>query len=890
MTACNDVQSASFGKKVVGTALAGTLAVGMVPAAAFAADVQDTGSDDGIQALLAGDAFSGGAVTAATYWSKAEAANTDWASGAISIVATGEAIQVVPTEVTPVGASAVTVATVTDYVAAGADPAVPNSYKMADGYTLTYYQANEDGSKGAQVTSVIYPGKYLAVVTATAGNYAGGEIAVPFTVTPASLGTLTVYEVNPEDATDVDDEELTYTGAALNLDVKNDAGEKLKAGEYSIKWLKGGSSVSDPSVSVVDAGTYFGVVTGSGIYAGQTANLAQFEVKKFDLSKATIEVPSAVTGAYPTVPTSVKENGATLVDPSQVKLALSEDEIWGAPGAYTLVATSTNPNILNADPAKTVTINKVEAIATFKYNNGNFADVTIDKSDKNAVAYDTSKITAWNGSKELAAPTVTVSKKEAIVDTTGADDAAKAANDLANNEPGTYTVTATVEPAGTSFAAAGSQSITVKVIKGALNADTDLYAAYNGVSTSAVSVTYGTTIAATDITWAIKGVAGTNNGDVQTKLTDAEGKTVSFPLTNAGSYTLTINPTGYQVTGNNTLPITIEKLNVTEPNIQISTAVDSITPVTQQTETGYTWIDTTAKVDLPTNLFVKAENGTVEYDKAKYNAVASSLANVSWELYDAATDKWNVVTEIPADTTSQVRAIVTSATKDAADNFVFSDEAADQTVLNFEAVPAASIKFVDVLPGSWYFNPVTEATTDPLNYMNGYSGTKLFGPNDKLTRGQAACILYNMAGGNLQMAEGGIVGNDQMGYESYDDVAPKAYYAKAIAWAKAAGVVNGFAGTNDFGPDQTVTREQFACMLWNYAKAVKSSTVEGVDVSAELASKPDGASVSDWAKEGVAWAISDKVIGNGGVINPAGVVTRAEAAAMAVNYQPKPLA
>ena len=77
-------------------------------------------------------------------------------------------------------------------------------------------------------------------------------------------------------------------------------------------------------------------------------------------------------------------------------------------------------------------------------------------------------------------------------------------------------------------------------------------------------------------------------------------------------------------------------------------------------------------------------------------------------------------------------------------------------------------------------------------------------------------------------------------------------------------------------------------MLANYA-ALRGS-IEVVDADAVLATMPDGAKVSGWAKEVVAWAVANKIIGNGGYIAPQDLITRAEAAAIAVNYQPAKIA
>ena len=111
-----------------------------------------------------------------------------------------------------------------------------------------------------------------------------------------------------------------------------------------------------------------------------------------------------------------------------------------------------------------------------------------------------------------------------------------------------------------------------------------------------------------------------------------------------------------------------------------------------------------------------------------------------------------------------------------------------------------------------------------------------------------------------------------------------AYYAKAIAWAKASGVVNGYDG--NFRPDDKVTREEFACMLANFAK-VKGDFVAPAEGA--LDSMPDASSVSSWAEESVAWAVENGVMGNGGSVNAAAQISRAEVAAMTVNYQPEPI-
>ena len=188
----------------------------------------------------------------------------------------------------------------------------------------------------------------------------------------------------------------------------------------------------------------------------------------------------------------------------------------------------------------------------------------------------------------------------------------------------------------------------------------------------------------------------------------------------------------------------------------------------------------------------------------------------------------------------------------------------------------AEIVFTDVAPEAWYHDPVYAAAAN--GYMNGYAGTTLFGPQNSITRGQVACVLYNMANGELGA-------QSYSGY-SFPDVSQSEYYADAIAWAKASGVVNGY-GDGTFRPDSFVSAEEFAAMLANYAQL--SGRYSTVDSDAILAQFSDGGQVSDWARDVVAWAVSEHVIGNGGFLDPTGAVERGRVAAMAVNFQPEAL-
>ena len=183
--------------------------------------------------------------------------------------------------------------------------------------------------------------------------------------------------------------------------------------------------------------------------------------------------------------------------------------------------------------------------------------------------------------------------------------------------------------------------------------------------------------------------------------------------------------------------------------------------------------------------------------------------------------------------------------------------------------------FSDVYQLAWYYDCVEQAAS--LGYIHGYDNGA-FGPNDNLTRGQAACMFANMAGKDGSVSYSG----------QFPDVTSDKYYADNVAWAKTNGVMNGYENGDRngyFGPDDTITREQVACTLYNYAKSIAGTDVTVDDVDGALAAFPDGGNVSDWAREAVAWCVTNHIMGNGGYINPGNNISRAEMAAMMTNFQ-----
>ncbi len=185
---------------------------------------------------------------------------------------------------------------------------------------------------------------------------------------------------------------------------------------------------------------------------------------------------------------------------------------------------------------------------------------------------------------------------------------------------------------------------------------------------------------------------------------------------------------------------------------------------------------------------------------------------------------------------------------------------------SFAPVP---LPFEDVPPGVWYEEAVRYAYTH--NIMEGMSATT-FVPGKSLTRAEAVQVLYNLEG-QPTVSES----------TTFPDLVYE-WYKPAISWAESTGVVDGYEdGT--FHPDQPVTRQEFAQMMYNYG------AYKDYDLSAQgdLSSFPDGDQVQKWALPAMSWANGNQLI-NGhddGTLEPAGTTTRAQAASILMRFDQK---
>lgn len=168
--------------------------------------------------------------------------------------------------------------------------------------------------------------------------------------------------------------------------------------------------------------------------------------------------------------------------------------------------------------------------------------------------------------------------------------------------------------------------------------------------------------------------------------------------------------------------------------------------------------------------------------------------------------------------------------------------------------------FADVAKGSWYYEGVRYAYENGL--MSG-TGEGTFSPDLPTGRGMLVTILYRLAG------------SPAAGSASFTDVAKGQWYADGVAWASANSVVSGYPD-GSFRPNDTITREQMAAILYQYAR------IQGKldDSRADLSIFSDLDSLSAYAKEPMSWAVAQGLFSgvSADTLAPGGSTTRAQAA------------
>ena len=624
------------------------------------------------------------------------------------------------------------------------------------------------------------------------------------------------------------------------------------------------------------AGSYIATLTKDG----KSYNVP-FTIDTLDLSEASIVVKDK-KGAFASTDDLLKAieiNGAALPNAigdlvvTKVTNPSGAAAINGGAGEYTVEFADKVPadqksgaNVTGTATVKFSILNNVvadENTGSFKYGSKKnvteltFALVDGESFDASKLALVGSDDVVYSGDAVEVTYYDTVNKK--------AVDASALAN------AGEYTATFRIKPVqdfATGAWTGGTKSIKINIQGAEVQSNEGLAFYFDGeLSGDSKSVTYDGTDQLKRLSVVIKqdGKTYEEGKDYTLEVTKSDKKTVTEAV-NHDTYTVTVKPLTFKLEGDKDFILTVDKA-------KIATATDGLKDFLYNgSETSYVndaVAYTGEEVATPAVQYpVLNADGTVKKEDGKvvYAELASDMYNVvsiknSGKTVKAAKDAGTYTVKV-------------ALTDKASKNYELKD--AEFTFMVQKYKP-----FLDVESPAWYASPLETAKMN--KYVNGVGNTGLFSPNADITRADAVCVLYNMAGGKLN-ADGEFGFSEDGGYVTgFSDVDGHAYFAKALAWAKAAGVANGSNG--QFRPYDKITREEFASLLANFSK-VKGDYV-AVDADEVLGSATD---YSAWAKANVAWAKANGIMGNNGsAIDGTGNITRAQVAAMAVNYQPEKL-
>ena len=754
--------------------------------------------------------------------------------------------------------------------------------KNADGtdkYAFAYYKAvkNADGNweKGSYIpeAQIQDAGTYIvsfgpaAAGTTDYGQYTRNTLV--FTINPATFdGTEVVDAYAPE---------LTWNGQdhIPAITFEKDGVELVAGQDYdatkTIWYQADGEQVA---TTMVDAGKYVAKLTGVNNYAGSTieipVTIAPMDLASTTLSIADLTEETSNPKAYDLKGLDVY---AQYVDvdgaiaqvnlKGMVELAItSGQELAAERGAYTVSATPVTgvTNVTGTGSASFAIVG--ETVDNFQYKGTPFADVAnvvfnIDRGE----ALDLADIAVYdNDGNKLDSsewtPVVTDAETGAVV----TDYATRA---------GKYIMTVTVNY-GEDYAMGGKDSFAFSVTAGSL-AESDVFVTFDGKVCGDKNFQFGTLYWNGEDQSSRFGVKVQKDGksltegtDYEWYFTDADGKRVDS-LTNPGTYALHVDGIAWAGEFTMVKNIVVEELPITVSAAGQKTfaqrggnAYEAYPYTGEVVEPSFGWDEKVA------DAYYDGLNGVL--DPSEYTVQYYKLDGSNYVAIDA--------DEIVAEGYYKATIALTEAGK------AKFDLGQNQVDVLFQVDDKVN-PFSDVTADQWYAERVAEAYA--AWYINGYAGTDFFGPDNAIKRGDVACILFNVA------VDGGVADldhwmNASATTSSFDDVAAGDYWTAAINWAASAQVVNGYEGTSLFDPEANITREAFASMLANYAKATKDYVAPTTDISG----MPGADGVSGWALENVQWAVENGIMGNNGAdLNAQGTITRAEVAAMVMNFTEK---
>lgn len=222
--------------------------------------------------------------------------------------------------------------------------------------------------------------------------------------------------------------------------------------------------------------------------------------------------------------------------------------------------------------------------------------------------------------------------------------------------------------------------------------------------------------------------------------------------------------------------------------------------------------------------------------------------------------------------TGKDREVTLTQSKTDAGKYTFTMPSGDVEVsatFRRSAEEPVTLPFTDVAQNDWFCDAVKYVYREKM--MTGTAETT-FSPNATTTRGMIVTVLYRLAG------------SPQTQLSSFPDVPVDQYYAGPVGWASSNDIVNGYGGAENgsFGPDNPITREQLATILYRYANKMGYDTKARGDLSVFT----DREQISAYATDAMSWAVGIGLItGMGdGTVNASGSATRAHVATMLMRF------